>query len=65
MNTPMTGSRYNFVDEDIPFLAIVLKGSLPMYSNYINFEANKTEYFLKLVEQRGITIILFNDGRSC
>lgn len=51
MNTPMTGSRYNFVDEDIPFLAIVLKGSLPMYSNYINFEANKTEYFLKLVEQ--------------
>lgn len=51
MNTPVTGSRYNFVDEDIPFLAIVLKGSLPMYSNYINFEANKTEYFLKLVEQ--------------
>lgn len=51
VDTPVSGSRYNFVDEDIPFLSIVLKGSLPMYSNYINFEANKQEYFLKLVEQ--------------
>ena len=51
VDTPVSGSRYNFVDEDIPFLSIVLKGSLPMYSNYINFEANKQEYFLKLVDQ--------------
>ncbi|MGL4373039.1 MAG: DUF5696 domain-containing protein, partial [Turicibacter sp.] len=51
LDTPLTGSNYNFTDEDIPFLAIVLKGSIPMFSEYVNFEANKTEYFLRLVEQ--------------
>lgn len=51
MDTPLTGSRYNFTDEEIPFLAIVLKGYIPMYSKYVNFEANKTEHFLRLVEQ--------------
>lgn len=51
MDTPLTGSRYNFTDEEIPFLSIVLKGYIPMYSNYVNFEANKTEHFLRLIEQ--------------
>lgn len=51
MDTPLTGSNYNFTDENIPFLAIVLKGYVPMYSKYINFEANKTENFLRLIEQ--------------
>ena len=48
---PMSSSTYIFTDEDIPFLAITLKGIMPMYSKYANFQANKTEYFLKLVEQ--------------
>ena len=30
--------------------SIVLKGVMPMYSEYVNFEANKKEFFLKMVE---------------
>ena len=29
---------------------MVLKGIIPMYGNYVNFEANKDQYFLKLIE---------------
>ena len=43
-------SNYVYADEEIPFLTIVLKGSLPMYSEYVNFEADKTDFFLKLIE---------------
>lgn len=43
-------SMYVYASHEIPFLSSVLKGSLKMYSEYINFEANSTEYFLKLVE---------------
>lgn len=50
LDTPLSTSNYLFCDRDVPFLAIVLKGSIPMYSEYVNFEANKTEFFLKLVE---------------
>ena len=51
MSTPVRGSNYIFVSEEVPFLAIVLKGILPMYSEYVNFEANSQEFFLNLVEQ--------------
>ena len=47
---PLTSSQYMYVDEEIPFLTMVLKGIMPVYSEYVNFEANKTEYFLKMVE---------------
>ncbi|HEX3075675.1 MAG TPA: DUF5696 domain-containing protein [Lachnospiraceae bacterium] len=40
---PVTGSDYVYEDESIPFLSIVLKGSVPMYGDYVNFEANKQE----------------------
>lgn len=43
-------SMYVYASEEIPFLSSVLKGTMNMYSEYINFEANSTEYFLKLVE---------------
>lgn len=49
-NFPTGSSDYIFTDEDVPFLSTVLKGVIPMYSDYTNFEADKTEYFLKLVE---------------
>lgn len=51
IDMPMEGSNYIFTDEEIPFLAIVLKGMMPMYTTYVNFEANKEENFLKMVEQ--------------
>ncbi|NLJ96699.1 MAG: hypothetical protein GX321_06060 [Clostridiales bacterium] len=50
LDLPIGTSQYNFVDEEIPFLAISLKGLMPLYSEYMNFEANKEEFFLKLIE---------------
>lgn len=50
LDIPIGSSQYNFVDEEVPFLTIALKGIMPLYSEYMNFEANKEEFFLKLVE---------------
>lgn len=50
LDMPMTSSGYLYLDQDIPFLSMVLKGVIPMYSEYVNFEANKTENFLNMVE---------------
>lgn len=50
LTMPTGTSSYIFIDEEIPFLSIALKGVMPMYSDYINFEANKKEFFLKLIE---------------
>lgn len=44
------GTDYKFVSDEVPFFAIVLRGSLPLYSEYINFKADTTEYLLKLIE---------------
>ncbi len=49
-NIPTGSSNYIFTDEDVPFLSIALKGVIPLYGDYTNFEADKQEYFLKLVE---------------
>ncbi len=50
LDIPLSSSEYMYVDEDVPFLSMVLKGIIPMYSDYINFEANKTEFFLQMIE---------------
>ncbi len=47
---PLGSSDFMYVDEEIPFLSMVLKGIIPMYSEYVNFEANKSEFFLQMVE---------------
>lgn len=48
---PMETSHYIFESNAIPFFAIVLKGIMPVYAEYQNFQANSSEYFLMLVEQ--------------
>lgn len=50
LDMPLGSSEYMYIDEEIPFLSMVLKGILPMYSDYVNFEADKTEFFLQMVE---------------
>lgn len=50
MDMPMYNSSYIYEDADVPFMSIVLKGVMPVYSEYVNFEANKQEFFLKLIE---------------
>ncbi len=50
LDMPLGSSDFLYVDQDIPFLSMVLKGIMPVYSEYVNFEANKTENFLQMVE---------------
>lgn len=50
LDMPLGSSDYLYLDQDIPFFSMVLKGIVPTYSEYVNFEANKTENFLKMVE---------------
>ena len=50
LNLPLDGSSYMYTDEDVPFLSLALKGIVPLYSPYVNFEADKTEFFLLLAE---------------
>lgn len=50
IDMPLGTSDYLYIDQEIPFLSMVLKGIVPMYSCYVNFEANKTENFLQMVE---------------
>ncbi|KAA0965611.1 hypothetical protein FQ087_04755 [Sporosarcina sp. ANT_H38] len=51
VDLPMKSSNYVFTDEEIPFLALTLRGIVPLYSEYTNFQANQKEFFLQLVEQ--------------
>lgn len=44
LDMPLYTSNYMYEDESIPFMSIVLKGVMPMYSEYVNFEANKQEF---------------------
>lgn len=50
LNMPVNSSNYIFADEEVPFLSIALKGVIPMYGDYTNFEADSTGYFLELAE---------------
>ncbi len=50
LDMPLGSSDYMYVDEEVPFISMVLKGVMPMYSDYVNFEANKTEFLLQMVE---------------
>jgi len=50
IDMPIGTSNYIFTDEEVPFLTIALKGLIPMYSEYVNFEPNKEEFFLRMIE---------------
>ena len=48
---PIGGSDHTYTDAEIPFLAIALSGQVPYYAEYVNFQANTKEFFLRLMEQ--------------
>ena len=50
LDMPLGSSEYMYIDQEVPFLSMVLKGIIPMYSDYVNFEADKTKFFLQMVE---------------
>ena len=47
---PLYGSNYRYVSGEVPFFAMVLGGSINLYSEYTNFQADRQSWFLRLVE---------------
>lgn len=43
-------SNYNFITREIPFLPTVLRGYVPYWADYTNFQSNQQESYLKLLE---------------
>lgn len=50
LDLQVESSNYVFVGEEVPFLPIVIKGSIPYYAPYINFNANHDAYVLNMIE---------------
>lgn len=50
LNVPVSNSGFIYADDEIAFVTTVLKGCISMYSDYVNFEADKTDFFLRLIE---------------
>lgn len=50
LDMPVNSSAYQYIDAEIPFFSMVLKGILPMYSEYVNLQANKRDFFLRMAE---------------
>ncbi len=50
LDMPLSSSDYLYLDCEIPFMSMVFKGIIPTYSEYVNFEANKKENFLRMAE---------------
>lgn len=47
---PMTTSDYDYIEREIPFLQTVLRGYVPYWAPYTNFQSNEDAFFLKLLE---------------
>lgn len=43
-------SNYNFITREIPFLPTVLRGYVPYWADYTNFQSNQQASYLKLLE---------------
>ena len=48
---PAAGSDYTYTMREIPLLGIALSGKMPVYAEYVNFQANNKEFFLRMMEQ--------------
>lgn len=50
LDLPLDTTSYSFLSAEVPFLPMVLSGSIPYYSTWLNFESNQHKALLKLVE---------------
>ena len=50
LSFPLYDSGYKFVSRSVPFLAMVLSGSMNLFGTYVNYEANREEFLLRLAE---------------
>jgi hypothetical protein len=50
LGMPVNTSRFSFIEYEIPFLGMVLSGTMPVFGSHANLTPNSDLYFLKLKE---------------
>ena len=50
LDMPLYTSKYSFITHEIPFIPMVLKGTIPFFARYVNFASNQNEFLLKMIE---------------
>ncbi|WP_370295781.1 DUF5696 domain-containing protein [Rossellomorea marisflavi] len=50
LDIPMHSSNYMYVTDTVPFLQMVLKGYIPYYASFSNFNADQVDDLLRMVE---------------
>lgn len=50
LDIPLSSSGYLYVSDTVPFLQIVLKGYVDLYSPFMNFSSNQSNELLKLID---------------
>ncbi|MFP7298887.1 DUF5696 domain-containing protein [Neobacillus niacini] len=64
LDIPMYSSSYAFETDTVPFLQIVLKGYIPYFAPYSNFNANPEEDVLRMIEYGAYPSFLLTDQPS-
>jgi hypothetical protein len=50
LDMPLYTSHYNYLSEEVPFLPMVLSGSIAWHGEYVNFQPNENTFLLKMAE---------------
>ncbi|WP_413303270.1 DUF5696 domain-containing protein [Bacillus sp. 1P10SD] len=64
LDIPMYSSNYVFATDTVPFIQIVLKGFLPYYAPFSNFNADPEEQVLRMIEYGAYPSFLLTDQPS-
>jgi len=64
LDIPMYSSNYVFETDTVPFLQIVLKGYIPYFAPFSNFNANPSEDVLRMIEYGAYPSFLLTDQPS-
>ncbi|ALC91408.1 hypothetical protein AM500_17590 [Bacillus sp. FJAT-18017] len=64
LDIPMSSSNYVFETDSVPFLQIVLKGYVPYYAPFSNYNANPTVNVLRMIEYGAYPSFLLTDAPS-
>ncbi|MBS4223619.1 DUF5696 domain-containing protein [Lederbergia citrea] len=64
LDIPMNSSNYVFETDTVPFMQIVLKGYLPYYAPFSNFNQNPQEQVLRMIEYGAYPSFLLTDEPS-
>ncbi|MBS4218639.1 hypothetical protein KHA96_09975 [Bacillus sp. FJAT-49711] len=64
LDIPMSSSNYVFETDTVPFMQIVLKGSIPYYAPFTNFNSNQEDQLLRMIEYGAYPSFLLTEEPS-